>query len=252
MIFSFCLSSIDLTFGEPTQVDAGFFDSGVDKFKPEQEEAKYEPMDTSGITPMNLLMQAAFAVAGIATDALLTSYLGGDPPRSWSQWASQWGQWIDEKIISGPGPKLDNELSNAVKRGATLQNRQYNTPSAQELQSGKTAAQEALDKAATQNMNTKKLLDANDYVKQLKLLKEVENGLVGKDAKVKKYFDHFDKGNIEHGELPHVHFDGNDNIGLNMDGTWKHTPPKNWKMPQQAREYLEKLFKPLGIKIQPW
>ena len=208
---------VGVTFGEPTQVPAGFFDSGVKNFKPEQEEAKYEPMDTSGITPMNLLMQAAFAVAGIATDALLTSYLGGDPPRSWSQWASQWGQWIDEKIISGPGPKLDNELSNAVKRGATLQNRQYNTPSAQELQSGKTAAQEALDKAAQnkliKNTIVDHAIDRNHFPKKTRGEIEALYDRVVQNGKKYVPKDPFDR-------IPDriLHYDKSTNVAVIHDG----------------------------------
>ena len=70
---------------------------------------KYEPKDTSGITPMNLLMQAAFAVAGIGTDALLTTYLGGGPPLP---------QWLFDLF----GGKIDpeNEKVKAIKDHGAL------------------------------------------------------------------------------------------------------------------------------------
>ena len=42
-------NGVGVTFGEPTQIDAGFFDSGVEKFLTEGETTKPVPMDTSGI-----------------------------------------------------------------------------------------------------------------------------------------------------------------------------------------------------------
>jgi hypothetical protein len=83
---------------------------------------------------------------------------------------------------------------------------------------------------------------------QQTLLNTVKNGMVGKNAKVSKYFSRFDLGKTSN-ELPHVHFnDPGKNIALNMDGTWKHKPPENWNMPTKARNYLESF----GITIAPW
>jgi len=44
-------SGVGLTFGGPSQLPAGFFDSGIEQYLPKQEAAKYEPMDVSGVTP---------------------------------------------------------------------------------------------------------------------------------------------------------------------------------------------------------
>jgi hypothetical protein len=50
-------------------------------------------------------------------------------------------------------------------------------------------------------------------------------------------------------EVQHFHFKGLDErYALNLDGTWKHNPPKNWAMPRTVEKYLNSL----GIKIQPW
>jgi len=87
-----------------------------------------------------------------------------------------------------------------------------------------------------------------------KAAKEAERGLIGKNAKIAKYFDkdpfHYGK-KIKTYELPHIHFPPvkDQKIALNMDGAWKHKPPKNWIMPTKAREYLEKF---LTGPIAPW
>jgi hypothetical protein len=46
-------NGVGVTFGEPTQIDAGMFDTGLEKFLPPTPEPKYEPKDTSGVPPLD-------------------------------------------------------------------------------------------------------------------------------------------------------------------------------------------------------
>lgn len=39
-------------------------------------------------------------------------------------------------------------------------------------------------------------------------------------------------------EKPHVHFNGNENIALNKDGTWKHSPPESFTLTKEQKNWL--------------
>ena len=73
--------------------------------------------------------------------------------------------------------------------------------------------------------------------------KDVERGMTGQYASVKRYIDDIHAVRLTPSEIPHVHFNaGKRNVALNVDGTWKHAPPEGWTPPKKVREYLQQFI----------
>jgi filamentous hemagglutinin len=65
--------------------------------------------------------------------------------------------------------------------------------------------------------------------------KDVEKGNAPKSV------ERVDKGNADMGEQDHIHFrDGDNNVALNKDGTWKHKPNDSFKLSNKDKEWIKK------------